>query len=232
MKDTVEDLLEVIAATALRMPKAVARIEGPLVVLNEAGTKPPIHWCFNNWAEPVMLANRLGADQPLVAMRSLFKLAECKAAKRAHTVELASAYADLILARSDGRPFIIGGNCQAAPIAEAVAHALLGRTGRAPLLVTLEHVPAYCYPGSLVMLFGAQSVKFNPFARGEDPTAAWAAMHGQASWGFIDASHGRYFMEPAVHDLGGYLRQVSAEFCLTASVMPGEIDRSADGSTP
>ena len=223
MKDTVEDLLDAIAATALRIPKAVARIDGPVVFLNEAGSKPPIYWCFTNWAEPVMLANRLGPDQPLVAMRSLFQLIEGKASKRAHTADLGAAYADLVLARSDGRPLIVGGNCQAAPISEAVAHNLLGRTGRAPLLVTLEHVPTYCYPGSLVMLFGRASEGFNPFLHGGDPRPAWAAMHGQASWGFIDAAHGAYFMEPAVHVLVGYLRRVSAEFCLSATVNPGEI---------
>jgi hypothetical protein len=170
-----------------------------------------------------MLANRLGPDQPLVAMRSLFGLVEGKAAKRANTVDLAAAYADLIVGRSDTPPLVIGGNCQSAPVSEALAHAVLGRTGRAPLLISLEHVANYCYPGSLMMLFGAHSEKFNPFLKGTDPRPAWARMHGQACWGFINARHGGYFMEPAVHQLVGYIRWAIADFRRTMSVTPGEM---------
>jgi hypothetical protein len=142
-----------------RIPNETARREGLFAHYNIEGSQPPIFWCFNNWAESVFLAHWLGPDQPLFAMRSLHKILEGKSNKKIHNNYLAKEYSDLLLDIYPKGPIFIGGNCQAAPISEAMAHYLTEKTGSVPFLITLEHQPFYCYPGYLLMLFGTKSEK-------------------------------------------------------------------------
>jgi len=190
-----------------RIPEALADRIGVFAHFNKGGSKPPLFWCFNNWAEAIFLAHRLAPDRPLFAMRSFHGFIKGKHAKRANAVGFAETYAEQVLEHVGTGPLLIGGNCQAAPIAEAMAHILIGRTGRKPLLVTLEHLPIYSYPGDILMLFGAESEKYNPFLQGKDPVPAWRAQHARAAWGIIGGEHGKYFMEPAVLDLVSYIQQ-------------------------
>jgi len=209
------------------IPGNVAVRKGPFAVFNENGQKPPLFWCFNNWVEPVLLANRLGVDQPLVSMRSFHGFIKGKGDKRANTVDLAINYVDFMLDLFDEIPRLIGGNCQGAPVAEAIAHNLLGRTGKKALLMTLEHRPFYSYPGSILMMFGSMSEKYNPFLRNEDPIAAWNAMHRIPAWGIVNGNHGKYFVEPAVLDLTAFIRYASNTYLEFGNISPGEM-RSCD----
>ncbi|MDH5531732.1 MAG: hypothetical protein OEY05_16995 [Paracoccaceae bacterium] len=158
-------------------PRDAVRRQGSIALFNDEGNGPPLFWCFNKWVEPVFLANRLGPDQPLFAMRSFHGLAKGKSLKQANTIDFARSYVDEILRIVDDQPIVVKGDCQAAPIAEAIAHDLLGRTGKKALLLTLEHVPFFGCPGSVVLMFGATSEKSNPFLRGENLVPAWTAMH-------------------------------------------------------
>lgn len=201
-----DDLLAMVRKSMEKIPAEMGRQDGPFLRFNEAGSRPPIYWCFNNWAEPVLLARHLDADQPLVAFRSLYGILQGKQAKGASLIPLANAYLDAILNSTPDVPRIIGGNCQSAPIAEAMAHALIARCGERPLFISMEHEPHYSYPGRLVLLFGSKSVTYNPFLKGEDPLPRWTALHPNFSCGIIDGEHGRFFLDPGVHSLLSHIR--------------------------
>jgi hypothetical protein len=214
-----------------RIPNQAAIKVGLFAHFNRDGTRLPLFWCFNNWVEPIFLANRLGPDQPLYAMTSFHRVVTGKSVKRLHTLSLAQAYVDCMLnVRKDG-PFVIGGNCQAAPIAESMAHNVIARTGKVPLLINLEHMPFYCYPGHVLMLFGNRSEKYNPFLREANPIPRWEAQHGAAAWGIVNGGHGQYFVPPAVHDLVSYIQQSMFAFCETGRAPVGQM-KVTDVETP
>ena len=54
-----------------KAPASLARQDGPLLIMNETGSKAPLIWCFNTWAEALLLGRSLDPNQPLIAMISL-----------------------------------------------------------------------------------------------------------------------------------------------------------------
>ena len=191
-----------------RMPSENVEQRDLFACFNTKGNKPPIYWCFNNWVEAIFLARQLGSDQPLIAMHSFYGFLKGASTKKVHTLSVGETYGQLLLELHRGGPVFIGGNCQAAPISEVIAHFLLAKSGIAPVLITLEHQPFYSYPGNVVMLFGGQSDKFNPILCGPDPIPKWRRLYGAASWGIINGNHGQYFEEPSVFDLVAFLNVV------------------------
>lgn len=202
-----------------KIPKGDVKHVGLFACFNSNGSKPPIFWCFNNWAEPVFLANRLEPEQPLFAMRSFHGLITGKQNKRANTLDLAKLYVDQLLPLIKNHPILIGGNCQAAPIAEAMAHNVLAREGKKALLMTLEYNPFYSYSGSILMMFGANSEKYNPFLKLKDPVTNWKLLHQSPAWGIVNGTHGKFFMEPGVLDLVSFIEQATALFCQNNSLI-------------
>jgi hypothetical protein len=207
-----------------RIPGHLIENAGLFAHFNAYGTLQPIFWCFNDWAEAVLLADWLGPDQPLYAMRSSYGFIKGSSAKRIHTTNLAEAYADEIIRIVGDQPIVIGGNCQSAPIAEAISHNLISRSRSLPLVITLEHQPFYCYPGPILMLFGSRSVKFNPFLSAGDPVPAWRRQHAAPAWGVVDGEHGKYFLKPAIDDLGGHIASAARAFFASGDFCTGEID--------
>jgi hypothetical protein len=206
------DFRKWISESMEKIPSELAGKNDLFVSFNEKGKKPPIYWCFNSWVEAICLAKQLGADQPLFAMLSFYEFPNGASSMKMHTISLGTIYGDLLLQVCRAEPIFIGGNCQAAPIAEAIAHFLLAKTEATPILITLEHQPFYSYPGNVVMLFGSRSEKFNPFLRDEDPIPRWKKKYGSPSWGIVDGEHGEYFFQPAVFDLAKYMNTVAEAF--------------------
>ncbi len=190
-----------------RIPSQIARRKGVFAHFNFEGSYPPLFWCFNNWAEAVFLAYWLGPERPLYAMQSFYGLEDDRSVKEMYKNYVAEHYANLVLDVHPKGHIFIGGNCQSAPIAESMAHYLMDRTATPPILISLDHLPFYCYPGCLVMLFGLRS-EYNPFLKEGSPISGWFKKHKSPSWGFIDAEHGQYFREPGIHELVGYIKTV------------------------
>ncbi|MCR9127144.1 MAG: AMP-binding protein [Rhodobacteraceae bacterium] len=165
----------------------------PLLAFNAAGTRVPLFWCFNGEHEPRLLAQALGPDQPLIAMRSLNGVIADRDEKIARSADLAHVYADEIARLHPRGPLMLGGNCQAGLIAEHIARVLLGRGREVRQLSLLEHTPSHGYPARMVLMYGAQSKHYNPFLMMENPDRIWREMHRDVHWDIIDGDHGRYF---------------------------------------
>src|SRR5262249_8762988 len=92
-----------------------------LVGYNTTGSRPPIFWFLQEYAEAVQLAKYLGPDQPLYAMRSCVGIIESKE----YTAEVLEIVTDRylweMLALPLGEAFLMGGNCQGGILALAMA---------------------------------------------------------------------------------------------------------------
>lgn len=224
MKDhsVLDEVVSKLVQSQETLPSNVMRRNGPFIVLNEQGAATPLVWCFNNWIEPLSLAHRLGANQPILATRSFYGLLSGKAAKKSNLGTLAEAYVNDLLALHPDGPKVLGGNCQSAPIAEAMAHALISKGYKAPTLIVLDHSLQYCYPGRVVFLFGANSVEYNPFLQGKDPTERWQQQFASVDWAELPAQHGGYFRDPCIAELSARLRH---QLDLTNAVSPTAVER-------
>lgn len=200
--------------------------ESFIFTLNDSGSRRGLFWCFQGYQELTQLAASLGPDQPLHGMRSGHLIMEYT---EANIDALAGRYATEMLTLQPAGPFVIGGNCQAASIARAMARHLK-RVGRSvELLVLMEEGSFLEYDGRVALLFGRES-HFNPYQPGADPEAVFRESYpGGFSVHFIAGGHGQYFGEPNIASLGDSLRQ------LLLSV-PGHeawrVERSSSVRTP
>lgn len=178
---------------------------GPFLVVNRGGRRPPIFWCFNNWFEPHLLAAFLPADQPLYSFVSFHRYTERWLLKGRLTDPLAQHLRDNWRCVDVAPPAVLAGNCQGAPIAEAMALQYAQTECRMPRLVTLDYVPRRRYSGPYTMLFGEKS-RFNPFLEQFDPRPSWVEDGMSPDIKFLsDAEHGTYFRRPHVAKTAGHL---------------------------
>ena len=214
-----ERVLKVMAAAA-KVPASLARQDGPLLIMNETGSKAPLIWCFNTWAEALLLGRSLDPDQPLIAMISLNFITMPEPRKALIYPNLIKTLTEKVEAYAGDGPFVVGGHCNAARVAEGVAHRLFFKTMRCPLLILLEHVPVHAYPGNILMLFSTQS-KLNPFTHGHDFEQNWRVVHGSPRWGFIDADHMRLFVDPGLAQLSQHVKMALEAFNTDGQISTG-----------
>jgi acyl carrier protein len=195
MHDTpaLEDLCRNVLFAANRWGGTQVGQSLPIRAFHETGKKPPIIWCFNDTFEPARMAQELGPDQPLYALRSLNGILESRDKKRALASRIAARYADEIQTLSLKGPLFIGGNCQAGAIAENLARLFLTRGADLAMLALLEHTPTVAYPAKLALFYGATSRAYNPFLTMEAPEIMWEHMHNDVVWDIISGDHGEYF---------------------------------------
>jgi thioesterase domain-containing protein len=185
---------------------------GSLRILNAGGTKPPIFWCFNSAGEFPALAEALGADQPIVGLRSLNQILEPTAISSRHTRELGEYYADQLFDKFGTAKCIVGGNCQAASISYALALSIKSRDTDVLCLITLDATLRRPYPGEMRMLFGRNSHRQNPFFEktidlNAAPALDWRHAISSIKIGIVDGGHGAYFLAENVESLA---REISA----------------------
>lgn len=126
---------------------------------NLAGTAPPLFWVFNSAHEPVQLARALGGDQPLYAIRSGVQIS-------GYTEDEIQSFAlryisDIGKLRPEG-PIFIGGNCQGAVIALAIAQHALRRKRHVPLLVLMDWAfEPHAYGGQVLLIAGRDNAGQN-----------------------------------------------------------------------
>jgi len=179
--------------------------------LNTGGSKPPLFWCFQDNREFRRLADRLGSDQPLYALRSGHRLISYF---EDEIQTLALRYVHEILEVCTKGPLFIGGNCQGGVIAHAVAQHLLRRRRHVPLLVLMEWGFALQpYSGPLLMLYGRESRQANPYLRFKNPETSWSRAFPHYMAAEIPGAHGEFFDDGNIEGLSQILSQ-----CLASAI--------------
>jgi hypothetical protein len=173
-------------------PGTRATPESLIVSLNETGTRPGFFFCMQSHKALVQLARYLGPDQPVHAMRSGFRVIT-------YTDEnvglLAEHYAAEMVALQPEGPFVLGGSCQGARIARAVASELRERGRDVSLLVLMDPRTFPRWNGRVALIFGQDS-HFNPYAHGGDPDAVFRrAFPAGYSVDIVTGSDGHFFSQ-------------------------------------
>jgi amino acid adenylation domain-containing protein len=174
--------------------------------------RPDLFWCCQGHEELSALAAELGPDQPLHGMRSGHLVME-------YTPETMAAMArcyveEMVVIQPDG-PFRIGGNCQAARIARAMA-VELRRLGRSVShLMLMEPYDFTPYDEPVALFIGRDSHAINPYGRLPDPEAEFrAAYRGGFTVTMIDGGHGEFFKPRHIPSLGRAIRSyLGTEAC-------------------
>jgi hypothetical protein len=207
---------------------------GTLRVLNAQGTKPPVFWCFNSAGEFPALARALGPDQPLVGMRSLNQVLEPSAITSKELRELGEYYATQLSDAFGTAPCIVGGNCQSAPIAYAVALWLQTRATQVLYLVTLDAALHRPYPGEMRMLFGRNSALRNPFFGQEIDLNTLHALKFRCAIktyrpAIVDGGHGEYFLPDNIASLASAISAPSVARTSKAAIQKLPIWKVVEG---
>jgi amino acid adenylation domain-containing protein len=113
--------------------------ESLLFGLNCTGTRQPLYWCLQGFAELDQLAKHLGEDQPVYGMRSGHLIMEYT---RENVEALAGHYVDELVRVNPQGPYLLGGNCQAGTIALSMARQLQS-AGKEVMLLTILELAAY-----------------------------------------------------------------------------------------
>jgi acyl-coenzyme A synthetase/AMP-(fatty) acid ligase/acyl carrier protein len=167
--------------------------------LNTDGTKTPIFWVFQEAREFRQLAKYLGADQPLYAFRSGLGLLNYE---EDEIQAFALRYVSEIIEVCPEGPAIIGGNCQGAIVALAIAEHMLRRRRHVPLLMLMEWgFPLQPYVGPVLLIYGRDSFQGNPYSRYRRPDLAWNRVFAEYAVADIPGDHGRFFEDANVGSL-------------------------------
>jgi hypothetical protein len=168
------------------------------------GAKRDIFWSFQAEREMHELAKKLGAGQPLHAMRSGHLI---MASPDQTLPNLASHYADEVNQIQPQGPIVIGGNCQGALVAYATANRLIEMGREIDLLIMLEISRFRPFRGKVALIFGEES-HINPFMSGQTSDAKLRAIYGDNhTVDFVPGRHGSYFREPGIDFLAEVLNR-------------------------
>ena len=167
---------------------------GLIHMLNPSGRRPTLIWCFNAAHEFPTMANGLGADQPLIGLRSLHLVTPNGPNRYFQDEQTADLYAELLLSSGlELEGCAIGGNCQGAGVATPLATRLLRAGVDVKTLVIMEAGLPSPFPGHVGFVYGDHSEMFNPYLRGEQPETRWNLLCQRWNVEIIPGTHGEYF---------------------------------------
>ena len=159
--------------------------------LNTTGSNTPLFWVCQENVTFRQLADCLGATQPVYAFRSGLGLIEYSEDEiQAFALRYASEVAEV---HPDGSVFV-GGCCQGAIIALALAQHLIRRGRHVPLLILADwEVPLQAYPEPVLFTYGRDSLQDNPYLQYRNPDLARGRMFGDYTVVEVPGDHGVYY---------------------------------------
>jgi acyl-CoA synthetase (AMP-forming)/AMP-acid ligase II len=174
------------------------------------GTRIPIFWVFQMEEELLRLAGEVGENQPLYGMRSLYQVVPIHNLSAPVLREVSNQYITEILAITQGRPFILGGNCQAAIVSLRMALAL-EQLGQAPAtLVLMEWTYSWGrYAKPVVLLYGQQSYTAAAYESPGQCGLPWKHDFPHAVVHPIAGAHGEFFSAENVSSLSERLLELT-----------------------
>jgi thioesterase domain-containing protein len=183
--------------------------EGGLIVgRNATGCKAPLFWVFQSEDEFQALARHLGPDQPVYGSRSLVNIYPVKDYTADRIQAVVDRYLWEILAMPVAHPVLLGGNCQGAIVALALAKTMK-RIQKAPaLLVLMEWSFSYGpYSDPTLLIHGSESHTAEIYSSDSKSTIDWKGDFPNHTVASTPGGHGRFFEEPNVEPLARLLRQ-------------------------
>lgn len=188
---------------------------------NLNGTRAPLFWVLQGQHELLQLAHYMGPEQPLYGMRSGHLIMDYT---EENIQALALDYAREIEELCPQGPLVLGGNCQGALIALAIAQHLLRRERHIPLLILMEwSFPAQPYAGHVGLIFGEQSTVANPYLYFRKPGLMWQRVWPSHQVKMISGSHGQFFFEPNIQTLAIAINQlITGALKKPFSLLPAE----------
>ncbi|MGD8601840.1 MAG: phosphopantetheine-binding protein, partial [Gemmatimonadota bacterium] len=136
-----------------------------LVGRNTMGGRPPLFWGVQGFGELREVAERLGPEQPVWGMRSLY---ETRSKSPENAVALARAYRVEIERIQPEGAVHLGGYCAGAGIAFEIARQLRAAGRDVTSLSLFEHFQPEGYDGRLAYFFAAES-GWHPFRTRDEP---------------------------------------------------------------
>lgn len=204
--DVIDERLNELAALMARSDGIALDPDGLVRLYNHNGHRTPLIWCFNHAHEANSLAEAIGDDQPLIAMRSLAGLYKGDAPSEFESRQVTERYIQIILSRDVPQQVVVGGNCQSAPFALQMATALAIAGYCASSLITLDKMLPIPYGGRMMLLFGKDSLGYNPKFEFQNPTRAWGKYLSDAHFGTVNGAHGQFFQPKNIPSLAKALR--------------------------
>lgn len=208
------------AADVLNLPKCLGKFigtwdgtrlfeDGLITALNLSGNRKPIFWVCQEGEEFRQLAGQLGPDQPVYGMRSLVNTPFGSDYSQEIVEMIASRYLWEIMALDVKHPIVLGGNCQAAIIALAMAQMLQKAHKTPEKLILLEwSFNRFKYDGRVLLLYGEYSEQTADIYRGENSkNINWKNDFANHSIASIPCGHGRFFTSPNIEILAGTISE-------------------------
>lgn len=192
-------------------PGSVLDSQRTVRLLNASGDQTPMFWCFNGAHEFPTLAEALGPQQPIVGMRSLHNVVDPSLVNSSVADELADHYASSLIKRFGRAPCIVGGVCQAALISYRIALRLQKSSVPVLRLITLEAELRYPFPGHMRLLFGRESVEYNPFITNppdaeRPPLRWWSYAFEHPDWAIVEGAHMELFVPENIASLANAVK--------------------------
>jgi len=162
---------------------------GLIYGVNLSGTRPPLVWCFQGYAEFAALAAALGPDQPLYGMRSGHLVVEASAENHLH---MAMICAQEVQSLGLDGPLFLGGNCQGALQAQKMAQILMTAGQPVALFIGLNPFLFTPYAGRAALIVGRHDIT-NPMQRFHDAETVLRANMPNCTVDTIPSEHGKLF---------------------------------------
>ena len=174
------------------------------------GTRLPLFWVFQSENELLRLAAAMGEDQPIYGMRSLHKILLIRNMTDPVLTEVSNQYLTELLAITQGRPFVVGGNCQGAIVALRMAQAL-DALGAAPsTLVLMEWTSTWGrYSKPVLLLYGNRSRTAAVYDAPHACGLPWRHDFPNAIAQSIEGAHGEFFQGENIPSLRARLLEVT-----------------------
>ncbi len=157
--------------------------------VNVAGSRPPLVWCFQGYAEFAAFAKGLGPDQPLYGMRSGHMVVNTSSENHLH---MAMVCADELHSLGLKGPLFIGGNCQGALQAQKIAEIMMMSGQAVSLVVGLNPLVFTPYPGRAALIVGRYD-STNPMERFHDADLLLRANLPNGTVDTLPSQHGELF---------------------------------------
>jgi oxalate---CoA ligase len=141
---------------------------------NTKGQRTPLFWCCYDWNGFATLSDAIGSDQPIYAIRSGFPPNRSDAWRKA----LGERFARKIAEIQPKGPLVLGGNCAGAYVAWEAAQVLLDMGRTIDTLFLMDAIILRPSPAQVVLLYGKESLAYNPFLAGKDLRPEWRRFYG------------------------------------------------------